>query len=717
MGLEALSDDDLMALKAGKLDAVSDKGLMSLKDFQAVKAEGRVKSAPLKFTPSGEKPGQSWDEPGMILAHPSVRAARGITGVDAGLGLVQLAANAVGQGEGINKTIAELDRQTNESRAALGDKGTDWWNIGGNAASLPMLGAAKALPETATAAGRIVQGAGFGAAAGALTPVTDAEDYWSTKGSQTAHGAVVGALLPAGWEAAKAAGRTARNVAQPYIGEWGADRAAGRLANEAAGDKAEAVIQALLDAKQHVPGSNPTAGQAASGAGSAEFSALQKAAADRAPSVYYGPKGVEGEQNAARVAAVQSVGKDKAALEAAKLARSENAAENYGPIMEQRVSPKSQADIMAEAVENRAASKAEALRDQGRFATTEAQMGERGNNAVPVPGMPRVPARVTDFPERAAEAKGAAADASTIAKTRRDEQAFLEQTTETLKNTVGLENKSLYDFLSRPSMQAALKDAAKGAQERNGYFPQKKGDSFSVANLQRMKESLDDIVKDPASFGIKATEAREIESTRKAFVNWLSEKVPAWRDARLQYSSDSVPINQMQIGQELEKRLVPALSEEAAPRATAYANALRDAPQTVKRATGQPRYDELGEVMTPKQMEKLTGVQSDLARAAVTDELARKGASATNRLVGTAVPEIGPTGMFSPKISVTRALYNRLTGHATDKILDDLATRMKDPVAMAKLMQDAKPFERKAIVDELMRLQAVAAQGSQREGN
>lgn len=716
MGLEALSDDDLMALKAGNLGAVSDRGLMSLKDFQAVKAEGLVKSAPPKFTPSGEKPGQSWDEPGMILAHPSVRAARGITGVDAGLGLVQLAANAVGQGEGINKTVAELDRQTNESRAALGDTGTDWWNIGGNAASLPMLTAAKLLPATTKAAERIGQGGIFGAVAGATNPVSDPENFWRTKGVQVGSGALAGVVLPAAWEATKAAGRGVRNVAQPYMGEAGADRAAGRLANVAAGDKAEEIIQALLNAKQHVPGSNPTAGQAASEVGSAEFSALQKAAADRAPSVYYGPKGIEGEQNAARLAAVQSVGRDKPALEAARTVRSENAAENYGPIMEQRVTPQSQAEIMSEAIANRAASKAEALRDQGRFATTEAQMGERGNNAVPVPGMPRVSERVTNFPERAAEARGAASDASGIAKTRRDEQAFLEQTTENLKNTVGLENKSLYDFLSRPSMQAALKDAMNGAHERGGSFPQKTGDSFSVANLQRMKESLDDMVKDPASFGIKATEAREIESTRKAFVEWLSNKVPAWRDARLQYSADSVPINQMQIGQELEKRLVPALSDESKQRAAVYANALREAPQTIKKATGQPRYDELGEVMTPKQLGTLTGVQDDLARAAVTDELARKGAAATNKLIGTAVPEIGPTGMFSPKISVTRALYNRLTGHATDKILGDLSTRMQDPVAVAKMMQNAKPFERKAILDALMRAQAPGAEAVQREG-
>ena len=37
-------------------------------------------------------------------------------------------------------------------------------------------------------------------------------------------------------------------------------------------------------------------------------------------------------------------------------------------------------------------------------------------------------------------------------------------------------------------------------------------------------------------------------------------------------------------------------------------------------------------------------------------------------------PELTPTGMFNPKISFARGVYNRIGGQATDKTLTELAT-------------------------------------------
>jgi len=80
--------------------------------------------------------------------------------------------------------------------------------------------------------------------------------------------------------------------------------------------------------------------------------------------------------------------------------------------------------------------------------------------------------------------------------------------------------------------------------------------------------------------------------------------------------------------------------------------------------------------------------------------------------VGQAVPEAPPSGMFNPTISVTRGLYNRLTGKATDKILDDLAILMQNPKQLAKVMEQAKPTERRALMDGLMKYQAFAVNSS-----
>ena len=94
-----------------------------------------------------------------------------------------------------------------------------------------------------------------------------------------------------------------------------------QLAARAAGDKTDDVIQALTRARSGVPGMELTAGQAAVPANSAEFSAFQKFAAAENPSLYFGPQGVLGQQQAARRAAVQSIGKTPKDLADAVTAR------------------------------------------------------------------------------------------------------------------------------------------------------------------------------------------------------------------------------------------------------------------------------------------------------------------------------------------------------------------------------------------------------------
>lgn len=105
-----------------------------------------------------------------------------------------------------------------------------------------------------------------------------------------------------------------RNLFGPVEGR------AGRVLNDVAGDSKTSVVQALLAHQDRVPGSVATAGQAASPAGSAEFSALQEIIANRAPSKY-GSAGIEGEQEAARQAAIGTIAKTPADLEAAIKAR------------------------------------------------------------------------------------------------------------------------------------------------------------------------------------------------------------------------------------------------------------------------------------------------------------------------------------------------------------------------------------------------------------
>lgn len=532
--------------------------------------------------------------PERIAANPLTRFAMGAAAPV--LGAAQLIGNMslLPKNRQIeNDSMAQLEQM----KRAGGMEGTDIAGIAGQMVSPVALKGAALLGPSATAAGRIGKGAAMGAGFGATEPVTSG-DYWQQKGIQTAAGAAGGAVVPAAWEGAKALGAGVRNVAQPYMGQWGADRAAGRLLNDAAGSRRAAVMQALEQPNTIVPGSSPTAGQAAVPAGSAEFAAMQRIAEQRDPSAYLN---IGNDQNAARIAALRTVGQTPADLESAIAQRGANANVNYG------------------------------------------------------------------------QAYGNAVKA----------------------------NPELARLMSNPYVKDEVGTALKLA-EANGITPKNNLTEF----LHYVKIGLDKQLSKTGNDALSSTQQKAVSDAKTQLVDWMAKSNPQYDTARAVFAAESKPINQMQIGQELEKRLTPALSQDGSQKAAAYASALRDAPQTIKRATGQPRYDDLADIMTPQQMQTLGNVKSDLSRNATYEGMAREGMPAASRAVNLAAPEIGSVGMFSPKISVARSIYNRVTGHATDKILNDLAARMTDPAKTAEIMRKATPYERQLMVDLLMKQSA-----------
>jgi len=587
MGLESLSDNDLQALKAGKLDLVSDSGLMALKDFQAVKGEGQSKlRPPTPFRPSGET---ALDAGETFLANPYGRAAVGAAKPIIGIG--QLGLNAIGQGEGINREMQNLANTTAKAREYVGSRGIDLADMTGQGATMAipatMMGAAP------TAAARIGQGMLFGGGAGAAETVSDPNNYWSQKLAQVGLGTVGGGVLPGAWEAAKAGGRGIRNVAQPYMGQWGADQAAGRLANTVAGDKADDIISLLRQSQPIVPGSNPTAGQAAVPANRAEFNALQQIAAEKAPSAYAGPQGIEGQQAAARLAGVRTVGQTPADLEAAQAARAAQGKVDYDAAFQQTIKA----------------------------------------------------------------------------------------------------DPTLMRMSQNPFFKGAIADATRLA-EANGIDPKQNLTQY----LHYVKLSLDKQLGRTGDTALASTEKKAVTNLQEQLVNWMGQKNPAYERARANFESASKPINQMELGQQLEAKLTSPLSDEGKQRAGVFANAMRELSP------------ELQKTLRADQIESLRQVQSDLARSATDKELARSGNKAAMDIIDKNVGKAPPSGMFSPVISVARGAYNRLAGGASEKTLADLSTIMQNPSKLADVMERAKPFERQELVDALLRWQAGAAQ-------
>jgi hypothetical protein len=537
-------------------------------------------SAPA-FVPSGEKSGMDWTSPESIAGNPVTRFALGAAAPV--LGAAQLQANIhplarmIGADKAVNEKLQQLEQMKKEGRVNLGSEGFDWTEAVGNVFSPAIIGMAKAIPGGLTYLQKVLTGAGAGAAAGASTPVTTGSndaDFAKEKATQTGIGATVGGVVSGVVPAVEAIGRGAKNLVEPLFNPAAAK---GRVFLEAAGDKADEIIAMLRQNKEIVPWSSPTAGEAAAGAGSAEFSALQKQAAAIRPTEYAAR---EAEQNAARISSLQTVGKDKAAIESAEKVRSAAAGPLYKAARE-GTAPVDTAPILA---------KIDTILEKN-------------------PG-----------------------------------------------------NRELVTELSNV----------------------RKGLAESGTEAQKIASVID---------GLKATLANKdnafIKGTLTDIKNSLSRSIPGYERAQQVYAKGSEPINQMQIGQYLEQKLVPALSDEAKQKAATYAGAVQDAAGTIKRSTGAPRFDELTKALTPEQMNVVNGIRDDLARSARMDVLAQKGAKAAPD-ISTAMQAPKVTGVLERTVTIANSIISRLEGRINKRVAAEIAAEMLNPPKVAETLAQAK---------------------------
>jgi hypothetical protein len=675
--------------------------------FKAVKSEGQAVKPPTPFKSSGETKLSGGEE---ILANPFLRA--GVGALKPVVGIGQLGLNAVGQGEGINRSMQDLSQATTKARNYVGSEGVDLADMAGQAAGMAIpLGM---MGKTTTGLQRIGQGALAGGVAGASEPVSDPNNYWSTKAGQVALGVGAGAAVPAAWEGTKAVGRGVRNVVQPYMGEWGADRAAGRLLNSVAGDRQPQVLQNLQNPQTIVPGSNPTAGQAAVPAGSAEFSALQQIAAQKAPSKY-GTAGIEGDQNQARIAALKTISKSPEDLYNAEMARTASTQ----PVREAALQNANIAGVkgpqLAEAIASKRADSAGAVEDVRRLAiakqladdTAQSGRGRLGADSQPI-GMPRQGAKYSYGAELEALADRKMGEAANLSSQRGAEARFLEMQKDSLSahGLSPLEGKSVANrisgTMSQPGLRASdvvqkvlgnVKDKIQSLTNEHGVIDAR--DLYTIR--KEIGNTIQTYSKETGNWDKRLT--GKLEANVQKYIDDAIEGAggAGWKDYLKSYASQSQKIGQMKAGQELEQKLVPALSEDAKQKAASYANALRETAPDV------------AETFTARQSKTLGSVKSDLERDALMKTLAREGNPAAMERIGAAVPEMSPTGMFNPKISFTRGVYNRITGHATDRILSDLAKNMDNPQKIAEMMKKATPMERQVLVEQLLRYTGPAA--------
>lgn len=223
-------------------------------------------------------------------------------------------------------------------------------------------------------------------------------------------------------------------------------------------------------------------------------------------------------------------------------------------------------------------------------------------------------------------------------------------------------------MLQRPSMQTAITRAQSLAAEN--------GDTFGLAtnmpglpmqlsgkDLQYLKMSLSDLANSGPQNGMGAHELGAVKGTLSSLNGWITKNVPELKAADAAFADLSKPINQMQVGQQLSNKLIPALADfGAVPRlnANAYAGAVRNGDQLAANATGW-KGSTLANTLSPEQMTTINQVGEQLARRATATDLGRApGSNTAQNLVSQNVMRqfLGPLGL--PQSMAERAAQSTL---------------------------------------------------------
>jgi hypothetical protein len=282
------------------------------------------------------------------------------------------------------------------------------------------------------------------------------------------------------------------------------------------------------------------------------------------------------------------------------------------------------------------------------------------------------------------------------------------------------ESPELTALMGKPSMKKAFGRAAQIASERGRPF--KIGETtpetitpsaildefgrpvqkvtpaqtaeFPVESLHYVKMALDDMIRDPATFGIGAAEVSAIRNTRRNFVNQL-EKNEAYAAARQQYAAQSAPINRMQVAQQLQRSLTAPLTGEAT-RAGAFATAVEEAPRTIKKATGQQFFSKLEDILDPEDMKVVNDIRDEFRRTKLADEQAKLGRAAApevDELASARISSAMNIPFLNRSWTIANTVIKRSLGRIDEKLATEIGMMMQDPAELSRAITKAKQYE------------------------
>lgn len=279
------------------------------------------------------------------------------------------------------------------------------------------------------------------------------------------------------------------------------------------------------------------------------------------------------------------------------------------------------------------------------------------------------------------------------------------------KATKVLPDQTIESLMHRPSMQAAVDRAKRLAAER-GEGLAVPAEGATGRSLHDIKMGLDDAIGSPG-MGLQGAERNAALGTKEEYLKWLESKIPEYATAKGKYAEMSKPINQMDIGQNLAERFIPALYRDmpapAQLNSAALARAVTDQGDDIARAASGMKGATLEGTMSPEQMATLRGVLADAQKMKSAEMMGRGVGSDTVQKTAMShlAAEAGIPNWLSSIARVPGGWAKRagdvLYGNSDAAVQARLAEVLANPQEAAQLLQSTKPSQ----LAEALKLMAI----------
>jgi ligand-binding SRPBCC domain-containing protein len=614
-----------------------------------------------------------------------------------------LAVTQVVGGEGGRKYVQGIQDQYRQTREQAGLSGIDAAEIAGAVIS-PINRLFPAV--TGGAAARAGQYAAQGAILGALTPAEEAENLLTEKIKQIGIGGLFGGVLSGAIDLGTGAYKVAKEFTKPLTTAGQKAILQERLV-EMASKEPEKIINALRNAPEIVPGAKPTAAEALADIPAATSLAAFQKSIEKIPK-----KGIavdfsvrKADVANARKALLQQTSGTQDDLIEAIAERTRATAPLRESALEQANIAGRLAPEFEQQIAQKFASKGKALQVAGQLETEAAQQAQLARTFTPVPGYPRVgPELSQNFDRVLGNLEGAKA-AKDIAAQRQAETQFKQ-----------LQLKSLADNGFYPLRVSPIIENIDNVLTKPG---ERASDvvvnvfSSLKEKLQRLSNPTTGVIDSNDLYTIRKEIGNDIKKFSEASQNWdakltggLEKNVKSYIDNAIEnagnsgdwkryldtFQKESTKINQIQIAQALEKQLGTPLGN--AERVAGFAAALENAPNLIKRSTGQARFQKLEDIMTKKQLDDFNSVLADVSREAKGDTLA-----SLSTVEGQTLAEL--PNLLNRYAVITNTILKLIKKDVRDDLNRLFADMALNPPALAAFIEGVPASKSQAVVKAL----------------